>query len=163
EANAASGVDSTEPIWHARALHARGFYRNRRGLALEALQDLEASLQAARSAHDRLLEGRVLHAIAYLSYWQNDFQEADQRFSEALLGHRGSGGDRYETITMAALGRVRWQRGRLDEATRLLEHALFAHDERSDPVLASDLASFASLYLDQARLDEAQEAFDRAL
>jgi predicted ATPase/Tfp pilus assembly protein PilF len=160
---AAAGPDPTDPALVSLALSARArlSYFNR---SEETVAGLERAVSLARSAGDRLAEGRALAGIGMLSAYVWDSGVAQEHLERALLLHRMSGDISTEARTLSNLGGLAANQGKRKEAKELLVQALARAREAGDPTqVARCLNSLGTLEHGLGRIDAALANFDEAI
>jgi predicted ATPase/Tfp pilus assembly protein PilF len=152
------------PELGARVARARARALRQRGLLEDSVAELERSRHICQRGALSDLNAELLVDCGEVEQERGRFEEARQRYDEALLV-AGSREDLHVSARAhAGLGLLCHSQGKLDEAFALYERALAeslgSGDLRLEAGLCKDIGS---LRLQQARLDEAREHYGRAV
>ncbi len=152
------------PQLRAKGLLARGQLRRTLGKTMEARDDLELALGAAREREDRWLEGRLIRAIGLLSWDEGHVDRSRAEYGKALGLHRKSGDRVYEGRTLGDLAGFDHEEGLLEDARAKYERALTvlraAGDRRFEGVF---LGYLGLLLQEQADFDAARAHYERSV
>ncbi|HWZ88016.1 MAG TPA: tetratricopeptide repeat protein, partial [Polyangiaceae bacterium] len=153
-----------EPELGARVARARARAFRQRGLLEDSVAELERARHVCQSAALAGLNAELLVDCGEVEQERGRFEEARQRYDEALLTGGAQADLHVRARAHAGLGLLGHSQGKLDEAFALYEQALAealaSGDLRLEAGLCKDIGS---LRLQQARLDEAREHYGRAV
>ena len=156
-------ADGPREAAEAGALRLQGLVSLRAGLTGEALASVEASVQAARAAHDNWEEGLALAARAAVIARQGQLSEAQSAFAEALevIRHNNGWGVAQTLYGFGTLARVR---GDYAAALQHFRDALALYQEiDSRPEIARCLAGIGWVAMAQLDLDLAARSLADSL
>jgi len=153
-----------EPELAARVARARARALRQRGLLEDSVVELERARQLCQGPALAELRAELLVDSGEVEQERGRFEEAHQRYDEALLVAGAELDLHVRARAHAGLGLLCHSQGKLDEAFALYEQALAeslgSGDLRLEAGLCKDIGS---LRLQQARLDEAREHYGRAV
>jgi predicted ATPase len=153
-----------DPELTARVARARARALRQRGLLEDSVAELERARRVSQRAVVPGLDAELLVDCGEVEQERGRFEEAGQRYREALLVAGPQADLHVRARAHAGLGLLCHSQGKLDEAFALYEQALAealgSGDLRLEAGLCKDIGS---LRLQQARLDEAREHYGRAV
>ncbi|MCA9624401.1 MAG: tetratricopeptide repeat protein [Myxococcales bacterium] len=148
----------------ARAVLARGHALAELGQSTESGEERSRARELARSAGDRLWEGRALASIARHAWHCGHIDDADGIYAEALAIHREAGDRAFEGRVLSYRANLRYMQGSTEEARRLYAEALRILRSHGDPQSeAITLGNLGSLEHDLGRYEEARVLYEEAL
>ena len=156
-------ADGPREAAEAGALRLLGLVSLRAGMNGEALASVEASVEAARAAHDNWEEGLALAARAAVIARQGQLSEAQSAFAEALevIRHNNGWGVAQTMYGFGTLARVR---GDYAAALQHFRDALALYQEiDSRPEIARCLAGIGWVAMAQLDLDLAARSLADSL
>ncbi|KOX12899.1 SARP family transcriptional regulator [Saccharothrix sp. NRRL B-16348] len=123
-----------------------------------------AALDAARRAHDRAGEARLLSGLGWLRYEQDRFEEAASYYGQALDAYRQGGDAKGEASTRLALSTVLREHGELARARELLDLALPVLRELDEEHLVAQAShGLGRVLTEQGDLDLALEVCEQTV
>jgi predicted ATPase/Tfp pilus assembly protein PilF len=148
----------------ARVARARARALRQRGLLEDSVAELERAQKLCERGALADLSAELLVDCGEVEQERGHFEEARQRYDEALRVPGAHADTHVRARAHAGLGLLCHSQGKLDEAFALYEQALAealaCGDLRLEAGLCKDIGS---LRLQQARLDEAREHYGRAV
>ncbi len=127
----------------------------------EAIQALEATIDAAYSVNDVKLEAQAVRGIGYILWRKGDFKEAHTHLDKALSLSRKAGLSKVEAGTLHSLAVVHWRLGEFDEAKTYAHEALELGQEIGDRLLVCmTLNVLGNIYYNQGNYEVAKRYYE---
>jgi signal transduction histidine kinase len=123
----AEEVYSTDPHILISIKNNRGIEYAELGADKQAIEQFGDALSLAKKMNSSLLESQALRNTAYAQLGQNDLVSAAKTINQALLAAQRAGGQE-SPATISVAAQLALQRGRLDEARKLIEQSFAGVD-----------------------------------
>ena len=134
----------------------------------EAIVNLEACLEGARSNEDMWLYARSLHRLGYIHRRQSQYDDSIRFYEEGERAARNLSDRQLLAAILNDMGNVRRLQGKLDEALRLCKLALhirrelFSQGKSSELEVGLSLSTLGQIYYDKKDIIEEEGAFREA-
>src|SRR5216683_2746621 len=130
----------------------------------EAISIHTHACRAARENGDHAAEANALNSLGLVDWWQGRYQDAADRYQQALVLFRKAGDRAGQARALNSLGVGRWWVGRLQDAVDCYEQALALFREVGDRAgQARALSNIALIDLHQGRYQEADDYLRQTL
>lgn len=137
-----------------------GWFYTVTGQVQDGIGLLEEAIGISRQLNDPLLVAVQTNNLAQAYHELKDYKTAEVLIGQSLAVANGNMNDRrWKAIFQSNLGRTLAAQGHIDEALRLFEESLATSRSLNDQeTTARTLTRMADIYLNQGRLDAADEA-----